>query len=71
MSRVFATGLGGQNMVIEDVDVQIELRRRRGQVVSQEVLVFTVRPKAGAAGRCSRCRRRCAGYDGGDGVRRW
>ena len=33
--------------------------------------MFAVRPKAAAAGRCSRCRRRCPGYDGGDGMRRW
>jgi len=71
MSRVFATGLGDQNMVIEDMDVEVETRQQRKQVVSDEVLVLTVRPKASAAGRCSRCRRRCAGYDGGDGVRRW
>lgn len=71
MSRVFASGLGGPNMVVEGVDLEVETRRRRGQLVSSEVLVMTVRPKAAAAGRCSRCRVRCPGYDGGDGVRRW
>lgn len=33
-------------------------------------LVLRVRPKAGQRGRCSRCRRRCAGYDR-RGERRW
>lgn len=35
------------------------------------MLVVQVRPTARAAGRCSRCRRRCPGYDRGAGVRRW
>lgn len=38
--------------------------------VSGDVVV-SVRPKAGAVGRCGRCSRRCAGYDGGGGRRRW
>src|ERR1700730_13313047 len=71
MSRVVAAGLGDQNMVIEGVDLQVETRRRHGQSVSSEVLVMCVRPRAAAAGRCSRCTARCPGYDGGDGVRRW
>lgn len=70
MSRVFAGGLGGQNMVIEDVMVETETSRGKRPLTS-EVLVLSVRPKASQAGRCSRCRRRCAGYDGGDGIRRW
>ncbi len=67
--RVFAAGLGHQNMVVEDVSIEVE--DSRGRRPQTEVLVFTVRPKASAAGRCSRCRARCPGYDGGDGVRRW
>lgn len=70
MSRVFATGLGDQNMVIEDVAIETETSRGRTPVAS-EVVVLSVRPKASQAGRCSRCRQRCAGYDGGDGTRRW
>ncbi|KAA8955019.1 MAG: ISL3 family transposase [Mycobacterium sp.] len=59
-------------MVIEGVDLQVETRRQRGQLVASEVLVISVRPKAAAARRCSRCKARCPGYDGGgDGVRRW
>jgi transposase len=70
MSRVFATGLGDQNMVIEDVAIETETSRGKRSTTS-EVLVFSVRPKASQAGRCSRCRKRCPGYDGGDGIRRW
>jgi transposase len=72
MSRVFATGLGDQNMVIEDVTIQTETTRGKRPTTS-EVLVLSVRPKASQAGRCSRCRTRCPGYDagGGDATRRW
>ena len=70
MSRVFAAGLGDQNMVIEDVSIETETSRGKRPTTS-EVLVFSVRPKASQAGRCSRCRKRCPGYDGGDGTRRW
>ena len=74
MSRVFATGLGDQNMVIEDVTIETETTGRKRPKTS-EVLVFSVRPKASQAGRCSRCRKRCPGYDAGgrdgDGIRRW
>jgi transposase len=70
-SRILAAGLGDQNMVVENVDIEVETRQRRKQPVTEEVLVFTVRPKAAAAGRCSRCLARCPGYDAGDGMRRW
>lgn len=70
MSRIFATGSGGQNMVIEDVTIETETSRGR-RPTSSEVLVFSVRPKAREASRCSRCRKRCPGYDGGDRTRRW
>ena len=70
-ARIFAAGLGDQNMVVEDVDIEVETRQRRKQPMTEEVLVFTVRPKAAAASRCSRCRARCPGYDAGDGTRRW
>jgi transposase len=56
-------------MVIEDVTIETETSRGRKPKTS-EVLVFSVRPKASEAGRCSRCRKRCPGYDG-DGTRRW
>lgn len=70
-SRIFAAGLGDVNMVVEDVVIETETRRQLGKSISEEVLVLSVRPKASAAGRCSRCRRRCPGYDGGDTTRRW
>ena len=70
MSRVFARSLGDQNMVIEDVSVEVETSRGRNPV-STEVLVFSVRPKASQASRCSRCRKVCPGYDGGERTRRW
>jgi transposase len=36
-----------------------------------EVLVARVRPKSGVARRCSRCQRRCPGYDTSVAPRRW
>ena len=70
MSRVFTSGLGGVNMVVEDISIEVETSRgKRPQAA--EVLVLSVRPQAAQAGRCSRCRKRCPGYDGGDGLRRW
>jgi transposase len=48
--------LGVEHTVIEWVDLEPD---RRGG----EVLVAQVRPKAGVAWRCSRCERRCPGYD--------
>lgn len=62
MSRVFATGLGDQNMVIEDMTIETETSREK-QPKATEVLVLSVRPKASQAGRCSRCRKRCPGYE--------
>jgi hypothetical protein len=57
-------------MVIEDVMIETETSRGK-QPVTTEVLVVSVRPKRSQMSRCSRCRRHCPGYDGGDGVRRW
>ena len=69
-TRIFAAALGDQNMVIEDVSIETETSRGKVPTTS-EVFVFSVRPKAPQAGRCSQCCRRCPGYDAGDGVRRW
>jgi hypothetical protein len=55
-TRVWRRVLGVEHTVIESVE--LELDRWGG-----EVLVALVRPKAGAARRCSRCQRRCPGYD--------
>jgi transposase len=57
-------------MVVEDVSVETETLRGRNPVTS-EVLVFSVRPKASQASRCSQCQRRCSGYDQGKGERMW
>ena len=61
-------------MIVEDVAIETETSRGRRPVTS-EVLVVSVRCKASQASRCSRCRRRCPGYDAGgrdgEGTRRW
>jgi transposase len=38
---------------------------------NDQVLVVHVRPKQQVSRRCGRCRRRCRGYDRGEGRRRW
>jgi hypothetical protein len=48
-------------MVVKDVTIEVEARQKRKETITEEVLVFRVRLKAGQAGRCSRCRRVCAG----------
>lgn len=55
-----------------------ELFRIQGAVIEDvrfdedsEVLVVGVRPKVRSRSRCGICQRRCAGYDGGRGRRRW
>jgi transposase len=47
--------------VVEDVDLDLD----RGAIVAR------VRPRKGAALRCSRCLARCPRYDRGEGRRRW
>ncbi len=63
MDRVFRRLLGVEHTVIEGVTLVAE----RGE----EVLVAAVRPDRSARSRCSRCARRCPGFDGGGGRRRW
>jgi transposase len=46
--------------VIEDVELD-----------GDGVVVVSVRPRAEERGRCPHCRRRCPGYDWGEGRRRW
>jgi transposase len=48
--------LGVEHTVIESVELELDGR-------GGEILVVAVRPKGGAAARCSRCGRRCPGYD--------
>jgi len=56
--------LGVEHTVIESVELESDGR-------GGEVLIAAVRPKAGAARRCSRCQRRCPGYDTSPTPRRW
>ena len=56
--------LGVEHTVIESVELEPDGR-------DGEVLVARVRPKAGVARRCSRCGRRCPGYDSSAAPRRW
>ena len=55
---------GPGHTVIESVELESDGR-------DGEVLVARVRPKAGVARRCSRCQRRCPGYDTSATPRRW
>ena len=52
--------LGLERAVVEGVEVG-----------DDGTIVVSVRPKAKERDRCPHCRRRCAGYDWGDGRRRW
>ena len=52
--------LGLQRAVVEDVEL-----------AGDGALVVSVRPIARERDRCPRCRRRCPGYDWGEGRRRW
>jgi transposase len=47
-------------VVIEEVELEAD-----------GALVVSVRPRAGERDRCPHCRRRCPGYDQGEGRRRW
>jgi len=63
-TRVWRRVLGVEHTVIESVELETDGR-------GQELLVARVRVKAGAARRCSRCQRRCPGYDSSPAPRRW
>jgi len=58
--RVWARLLGIQRAVVEDV-----------QIGGEEEIVVAVRPVWRERDRCGVCRRRCPGFDQGDGRRRW
>jgi transposase len=62
-ARVWPVLLGVERTVIE----KVELLTEKGE----EVIVASVRPARSRRNRCSRCGRRCAGYDRGEGRRRW
>jgi transposase len=58
--RVWKKLLGLQRAVVEDVEL-----------TDGGALVVSVRPAARERDRCPHCRRRCPGYDWGEGRRRW
>lgn len=58
--RLWKTLLGLRRTVIEEVELE-----------PGGALVVSVRPRARERDRCPHCRRRCAGYDQGEGRRRW
>ncbi|MGH3117090.1 MAG: ISL3 family transposase [Gaiellales bacterium] len=60
-TRVWKRLLGLWRVVVEDV----RFEEREG------ALVVAVRPQARERSRCGVCRRRCPGYDWGEGRRRW
>jgi transposase len=57
---VWKAAFGLRKAVVEDVSVE-----------GDERLVVSVRPHARELDRCPHCRRRCPGYDLGEGRRRW
>jgi len=59
--RVWAELLGVERSTVERVEFDVE----------EGVLVAHVRPARGERGRCGVCRRRCPGYDRGQGRRWW
>ena len=63
-TRVWRRLLGVEHTVVESVDLEPDGR-------GGEQLIARVRPKAGVASRCSRCGRRCPGYDVSKEPRRW
>ena len=60
-TTLWARLLGLANAVVEDVDFD----------EGEECIVVSVRPRKGAKRRCGHCGKRCAGYDRGEGRRRW
>jgi len=63
-SRLWRAVLGVDKTVIESV----ELDETGGDDL---IVVIGVRPTRSARSRCGQCGRKCRGYDGGDGRRRW
>jgi transposase len=53
-----------RHVVVENVEVEVADG-------GEAVVVASVRPGKRWASRCGQCRRRCPGYDRGDGRRRW
>lgn len=62
-TRVFQRLLGVEHTTVVSVELVVEN--------GEEVMVAAVRPHRRLRSRCSRCQRRCPGYDAGEGRRRW
>lgn len=62
-ARMLLRALGVERAVVEDVKWE--------EVAGLSSLAVHVRPTKAESRRCPHCGRRCAGYDTGDGVRRW
>jgi hypothetical protein len=62
-SRVWRKILGVQQITVDGFSYQGSKE--------EEVLVVDLHPARASTGPCSRCDRRCRGYDQGGGVRRW
>lgn len=60
-TSVWERACGLTRTIVENVDFDDDA----------EAIVVSVRPEARARGRCGRCGRRSAGYDRGEGRRRW
>ena len=61
-ARLWRVLLGVEKAVVEGVEL---VDGHDGLVIAH------VRPARAARGRCGICRRRCSGYDTGEGRRRW
>lgn len=61
--KVWARLLGVEGAVVDGV--------RFADDVEPDALVVTVHPRRGHDRRCPHCERRCPGFDGGEGLRRW
>ena len=64
-TRVWARLLGVQGTIVEDVAAKED---GEGELAA---IVVSVRLRRGDVGRCGECRKRCPGYDRGEGRRRW
>jgi len=60
-ARRWARLLGVEQAVVERVEFDEDAA----------AIVVAVRPRKGVRRRCGRCGRRCAGFDRGEGRRRW
>lgn len=60
-ARVWARLVGVEAAIVDGVEFD----------EAEEAVVVSVRPRKRDRGRCGMCKRRCPGYDQGEGSRRW